>query len=54
MFELAKQQMSQQPHYDWGLRAVKAVLNSAGSILQAKKKEQAEEISKDKILEIEQ
>ena len=54
MFELAKQQMSQQPHYDWGLRAVKAVLNSAGSIFQAKKKEQTEEIGRDKILEIEQ
>ena len=25
--------MSEQPHYDWGLRAIKAVLNSGGTIL---------------------
>lgn len=25
--------MSDQPHYDWGLRAIKAVLNSGGTIL---------------------
>ncbi|CAL5987537.1 Dynein_heavy chain [Hexamita inflata] len=32
-FQLASEQMTNQPHYDWGLRAIKAVLNSAGTIL---------------------
>lgn len=32
-FQLAGEQMTSQPHYDWGLRAIKAVLNSAGAVL---------------------
>lgn len=35
--------MSDQPHYDWGLRAIKAVLNSGGTIL---KELNAQELTK--------
>jgi dynein heavy chain 1 len=32
LFNLCRDQLSAQPHYDFGLRALKAVLNSAGTI----------------------
>jgi dynein heavy chain 2 len=37
LFNLSKQLLSPQQHYDWGLRALKAVLNSGGKIIQAQK-----------------
>lgn len=34
MFTLSKQLLSRQQHYDWGLRALKAVLNTGGKLIQ--------------------
>ena len=34
LFKLSKQLLSSQQHYDWGLRALKAVLNSGGRLIQ--------------------
>jgi dynein heavy chain 2 len=34
LFKLSKQLLSAQQHYDWGLRALKAVLNSGGRLIQ--------------------
>ncbi|DBA00111.1 TPA: hypothetical protein N0F65_000402 [Lagenidium giganteum] len=39
LYKLSGQLLSPQQHYDWGLRALKAVLNTAGKLLQAAKKE---------------
>lgn len=39
LYSLSGQLLSPQQHYDWGLRALKAVLNTAGKLLQAAKKE---------------
>ena len=33
LFTLSRQLLSTQQHYDWGLRALKTVLNSCGSLL---------------------
>ncbi|RLN86865.1 hypothetical protein BBJ28_00018703, partial [Nothophytophthora sp. Chile5] len=41
LYTLSGQLLSRQQHYDWGLRALKAVLNTAGKLLQAAKKELA-------------
>ncbi|GLD99148.1 hypothetical protein PINS_up007866 [Pythium insidiosum] len=41
LYSLSGQLLSPQQHYDWGLRALKAVLNTAGKLLQAAKKELA-------------
>ncbi|KAL8004079.1 putative AAA+ ATPase domain, dynein heavy chain region D6 P-loop domain-containing protein [Plasmopara halstedii] len=41
LYSLSGQLLSQQQHYDWGLRALKAVLNTAGKLLQAEKKARA-------------
>ncbi|TMW62553.1 hypothetical protein Poli38472_005171 [Pythium oligandrum] len=41
LYALSGQLLSPQQHYDWGLRALKAVLNTAGKLLQAAKKELA-------------
>ncbi|CAM9134653.1 unnamed protein product [Chrysoparadoxa australica] len=37
LFQLSKQLLSQQQHYDWGLRALKAVLNTGGKLIQKAK-----------------
>ena len=37
LFKLSRQLLSPQQHYDWGLRALKAVLNSGGRLIQAYK-----------------
>ncbi|CAM9326693.1 unnamed protein product, partial [Choristocarpus tenellus] len=34
LFTLSKQLLSRQQHYDWGLRALKAVLNTGGKLIQ--------------------
>lgn len=34
MFTLSNQLLSTQQHYDWGLRALKAVLNTGGKLIQ--------------------
>lgn len=38
IFKLSKQLLSPQQHYDWGLRPLKAILNTCGQILQNEKK----------------
>jgi dynein heavy chain 2 len=37
LFKLSKQLLSKQQHYDWGLRGLKAVLNSGGRLIQSYK-----------------
>ena len=37
LFKLCRQLLSAQQHYDWGLRALKAVLNSGGRLIQSYK-----------------
>jgi len=39
LFTLSRQLLSAQQHYDWGLRALKTVLKSCGSLLQVVKKQ---------------
>jgi Hydrolytic ATP binding site of dynein motor region len=34
LFTLSKQLLSRQQHYDWGLRALKAALNTGGKLIQ--------------------
>ncbi|KAL4105900.1 hypothetical protein PRIC1_003955 [Phytophthora ramorum] len=41
LYSLSGQLLSRQQHYDWGLRALKAVLNTAGKLLQTEKKDRA-------------
>ncbi|KAG5475409.1 hypothetical protein LSCM1_03523 [Leishmania martiniquensis] len=41
LFRLCEQLMSRQQHYDWGLRALKAVLRLGGTLVQRWKKEHA-------------
>ncbi|CAK4090165.1 unnamed protein product [Aphanomyces euteiches] len=39
LYTLSRQLLTPQQHYDWGLRALKAVLSTAGKLLQMAKKE---------------
>jgi dynein heavy chain 2 len=34
LFRLMKQLLSNQKHYDWGLRALKTILKSSGQLVQ--------------------
>eukprot|EP01054_Gregarina_sp_Poly1_P003174 Gregarina_sp_Poly_1__3173@NODE_18_length_21885_cov_39_980383_g16_i0_p1_GENE_NODE_18_length_21885_cov_39_980383_g16_i0NODE_18_length_21885_cov_39_980383_g16_i0_p1_ORF_typecomplete_len4767_score865_14AAA_6/PF12774_7/1_5e149AAA_6/PF12774_7/8_3e02AAA_6/PF12774_7/9_7DHC_N2/PF08393_13/4_2e02DHC_N2/PF08393_13/9_6e02DHC_N2/PF08393_13/4_6e02DHC_N2/PF08393_13/2_6e02DHC_N2/PF08393_13/1_9e118AAA_8/PF12780_7/2_6e03AAA_8/PF12780_7/5_6e02AAA_8/PF12780_7/7_5AAA_8/PF12780_7/2_2e91DHC_N1/PF08385_12/1_1e85DHC_N1/P len=43
LFELCFQQLSQQPHYDFGLRSLKSVLSSAGQLKRKQGDKHAEE-----------
>lgn len=45
LYTLSKQLLSPQQHYDWGLRALKAVLNTGGKLLQAAKKENTDKLT---------
>jgi dynein heavy chain 2 len=38
LFKLSRQLLSNQQHYDWGLRGLKAVLNSGGRMIQSYQK----------------
>nr|XP_032832089.1 cytoplasmic dynein 2 heavy chain 1 [Petromyzon marinus]XP_032832097.1 cytoplasmic dynein 2 heavy chain 1 [Petromyzon marinus]XP_032832104.1 cytoplasmic dynein 2 heavy chain 1 [Petromyzon marinus] len=42
IFSLAKEVLSPQQHYDWGLRALKTVLRGCGSLLQSSRQEGAD------------
>ena len=42
LFNLSRQLLSTQQHYDWGLRALKTVLKSCGSLLHSVKKQQVQ------------
>ncbi|KAG5188873.1 dynein heavy chain, N-terminal region 2-domain-containing protein [Tribonema minus] len=42
LFSLARQLLSRQQHYDWGLRALKAVLNTGGKLIQSMKRDGSE------------
>ncbi|KAK6637824.1 hypothetical protein RUM44_008246 [Polyplax serrata] len=41
-FDLAKNLLSKQQHYDWGLRALKTVLGSCGSLFKESKRKKAD------------
>lgn len=38
LFSLCKQLLSYQQHYDWGLRALKTIINTSGQLLQVELK----------------
>uniref|UniRef100_A0A2C9M1Q2 Dynein heavy chain hydrolytic ATP-binding dynein motor region domain-containing protein n=1 Tax=Biomphalaria glabrata TaxID=6526 RepID=A0A2C9M1Q2_BIOGL len=38
IFNLSKELLTPQQHYDWGLRALKTVLSGCGNLLQLSKK----------------
>jgi dynein heavy chain 2 len=44
LFTLSRQLLSAQQHYDWGLRALKTVLKSCGSLLHTVKKQKSNQI----------
>lgn len=41
IFNLSKQILSHQQHYDWGLRALKTILNTAGELIQIQRDKNA-------------
>ncbi len=52
LFTLSRQLLSTQQHYDWGLRALKTVLKSCGSLLHTTKRQNGEQIDANKETEI--
>ncbi len=42
LFTLSKELLSSQQHYDWGLRALKAVLNTGGKMIQQSRRDQGQ------------
>lgn len=52
LFTLSKQLLSVQQHYDWGLRAMKAVLYTAGKLLSAKKKQSSNKLTANEEAEV--
>ena len=42
LFRLMSQLLTKQRHYDWGLRAIKTILNTGGSLIQQEKKKGAQ------------
>ena len=45
LFSIAKHLLSPQQHYDWGLRALKSILNDSGSLLYKQRKQQEGQVS---------
>jgi dynein heavy chain 2 len=49
LFNLSRELLSLQQHYDWGLRALKTILKSCGSLLQSIKKQNKQVDSKEEM-----
>ena len=45
LFSIARHLLSPQQHYDWGLRALKSILNDSGSLLYKQRKQQEGKVS---------
>lgn len=45
LFNLMQQQLSKQDHYDFGLRAIKSVLNCAGQIKREKSNDKEKDLA---------
>lgn len=49
IFLLSNQILSKQQHYDWGLRALKSILTTAGEFIEIQRKKLGEDSSKDNL-----
>ncbi|XP_077984893.1 cytoplasmic dynein 2 heavy chain 1-like [Glandiceps talaboti] len=50
IFNLSKELLTPQQHYDWGLRALKTVLRGSGNLLQSAKKNKTDKIEESKLV----